>query len=306
MIKKKFRDELAVALDQKQETNFEFRLVMRGEVKHMKASFRLMMNEGENLFIGIIQDNTHQHILQEQLYKRMQTAEALSENVLDLVIITDLSNNIIAWNNQCEEVYKINKEAALDHNFFDVFPDLKTDEQIQLFNKVLRGETIHQSEVKTYTAAGHFSLHMLPVWNEGQTEVEGIIHILHDVTKETQLRQSLNDRLSFIENLVESSVDRIIAMDRNLNYLVWNKKCEEYYGLKKEDVIGKNVLEIFPSTQNTTTYDEFRKVLRGETIHIPARKEEGNDKFHEIYLIPVKNEKDDIIAILWILHDLAT
>ena len=64
------------------------------------------------------------------------------------------------------------------------------------------------------------------------------------------------------------------------------------------------MLEVFPETQYTPTYDEFKKVLKGKTIHISAQKDRA-ETFHEIYLIPVKNEKDDIIAILWILHDLS-
>ncbi|MFL5810662.1 MAG: PAS domain S-box protein, partial [Flavisolibacter sp.] len=211
----------------------------------------------------------------------------------------------IAWNRPCEEIYNIKKGDAIGSNFFDVFPHLKTEEVVQLFNTVLKGEMIFQTANKSSLATGHFDLHMVPLWNEEQTEVTGIILILHDVTKEIELQQNLNDRLSLIENLVESSVDRIIAIDRNLNYLVWNKRCEEYYGLRKEKVIGRNVLEIFPDTQNTPTYEEFKKVLRGETIHIAARKDSGKEDYHEIYLIPVKNEKDNIIAILWILHDLS-
>lgn len=302
---KKFKDELAIALDQKMESNFEFRFVIRGQDRHMKASFRLLLNEGEDVFVAIFQDISEQYILQHDLYQRMQTAEALSENVLDRVIITDLSNNIIAWNKQCEAIYAIKKEDAIGHNFFDVFPHLKTEEELQLFNKVLKGETIHNTEVKALATGGYFNLHMMPLWNEEETEVTGIIHIIHDVTKETQLKKTLNDRLGFIENLVESSVDRIIAMDRDLNYMVWNKKCEEYYGLRKDQVIGKNVLEVFPDTQNTPSYEQFRKVLNGQTIHIPAAKENGVENYHEVYLIPVKNKNEEITAILWILHDLS-
>jgi PAS domain S-box-containing protein len=86
-----------------------------------------------------------------------------------------------------------------------------------------------------------------------------------------------------------------------MNYLVWNKKAEEYFGLKREEVIGKNVLEVFPFVHNTPAYEHFRKVLKGESVQLAAG--EGNG--HEVYLLPVKNAKGEIHAILWIEHDLS-
>jgi PAS domain S-box-containing protein len=303
--KKRFTDELTVVVQQRQEIDFDFRLVYRGEVKNMKASFRLLSNDEEDLFIGTVQDLTKEYLLQHQLNQQVQLAEALSQNILDKVIITDLGNTVLLWNRACEESYGLKKEEAVGKNFFDVFPQLKTAEELSLFNKVLKGESVCQKESRSIFGKGYYDLHLIPLWDEEQMEVNGIIHIVHDTTKELELRQNLSERLSFIENLVESSVDRIIALDRNMKYLVWNKKCEEHYGLKKAQVIGKNVLEVFPDTQNTPAYEEFRKVLRGETVYLPANKESGKENYHEVYLIPVKNDNGEIIAVLWILHDLS-
>jgi PAS domain S-box-containing protein len=300
---KLFTDEVSLATKQQKESIFTFRLLQRGKQRMMKASFRIMKDEDKEIFIGTIQDVTNESILQHELSQRVQLAEALSENILDRVIITDSSNNIILWNKQCESTYALKKDEAIGKHFFDVFPKLKTEDEVVLLNRVLKGEAVSLYHVRSVMGTGYYNLHLLPLWNENEVEVNGIIHIVHDVTKEMELQQSLNERLSLIENLVESSVDKIIAIDRNLNYLVWNKKNEEYYGLGKEQVIGKNVLEIFPETGIVPRYDDFRRVLKGEMIHIPTNKEDKDN--HEIYLIPVKNSKGEITAILWMLHDLS-
>jgi PAS domain S-box-containing protein len=300
---KLFTGEVSLAATQKKESSFTFRLMQRGKERTMKAFFRIMKNEDKETFIGTIQDVTNESILQNELSQRVQLAEALSENILDRVIITDESNNIILWNKQCESTYALKKDEVIGKHFFDVFPKLKTEDEVAMFNRVLKGEAVSLHHVKSVMGTGYYNLHLLPLWNENEVEVNGIIHIVHDVTKEIELQQNLNERLSLIENLVESSVDKIIAIDRNLNYLVWNKKGEEYYGLRKEQVIGKNVLEIFPETGIMPGYDDFRRVLKGELIHIPASRE-GKDN-HEIYLVPVKNSRGDITGILWMLHDLS-
>jgi PAS domain S-box-containing protein len=298
---KMFRDYLNLLLQQKQDNNFDFRLVQWGKIKYMKASFRLMKHEGDELFIAIFRDVTKEHLLEEALKERVQLAEALSENILDRVLITDVHNTIKVWNKACEETYQMTKDEVIGKNFFDVFPKLKTEEEISLFNRVMKGERVFVKANAAITTRGFFDLHLLPLWDNEHTEINGIIHILHDVTYETELQRNLNERLSFIESLVESSPDHIIALDRNMNYLVWNKKAKEYYGLKRDEVIGKNVLEVFPSLHNTPAYQHFRSVLKGESVQLPAA--EGNG--HEVYLTPVKNAKGEIHAILWIEHDLS-
>jgi two-component system CheB/CheR fusion protein len=129
---------------------------------------------------------------------------------------------------------------------------------------------------------------------------------MHDVTKELQLHNSLNERLNFIENLLEETVDRIIVLDKNLTYSYWNKKAEQYYHINKEYVIGKNLFEVFPSFVNDPLYLEFKKVLKGETVHIGTTiNSEHQEKFSETYLVPLAGNNKEVNDILWIVHDLS-
>ena len=301
---KKFTHELAVAQKQLRDSDFEFRMLHRGNIKYMKASLRILPDGEEHLLIGTLQDVTDKKILKEQLHQQLQLAESLAGSVLDRVIITDVNHNIVLWNSQCEVFYKRKVDDAVGKNFFDVFPKLKSEQEFALFNRVLKGETVHVTALQSVTGNGYYDLHLLPLWSEEKTEVTGIIHIVHDVTKELELRKNINERLRFIEGLVEASVDKIIVMDRNMNYLIWNKRCEEFYGLKKEQVIGKNILEVFPGSFNEPAYTDFKKALKGETVYIPADEETPEAYHHEVYLVPVKNETGEVIAVLWILHDL--
>jgi PAS domain S-box-containing protein len=299
--KKRFTDELALVVQNKKEKTIEFRSVDRGELKYMKAGFKVVELEKHQYFIGQLFDITSQTTLQNTLYQRIQLAESLSENILDRVIITDISNNILLWNKQSEEHYNVKRDQAIGRNFFDVLPKLKTEEEVRLFDRVLKGEAIHLTDQRSIASKGFYDIHMIPVWSSEELEVTGIIHIIHDITKEYELRRSLNDRLNFIESLVDASVDRIIVLDRNMCYLAWNKKCEDKYGWKKEDVLGKNVLDLFPGWQDENAYTHFRKALTGETVHLPPDADSGRD--YEVYLIPVKNEREEIFAVLWVMHD---
>jgi PAS domain S-box-containing protein len=300
---KLFRSEWERALGLKNHCSVEFRLIKRGVVHYIKSEIGIQYIHDKPLLVAALQDVSSGQDLKSRLQKQVQMANILSENILDRIIVTDLNNNIVIWNNQCELSYKIQKEAAIGKNFFDVFPLLRSEDQVALFEKVLKGEKLSFSAARSIMENGYFDRSMLPVWNDDQDEVIGIMHIIHDVTKEVLLRQNLNERLNFISNLLDASVDRVIALDSNMNYVYWNKKAEQYYGLKSEDVVGKNILETFPSFINDPSYEQFREALKGKTVHIPAQPGSKKEYF-ETYLIPTHDESGEVSGVLWMVHDL--
>ncbi|HEY0356392.1 MAG TPA: PAS domain S-box protein, partial [Flavisolibacter sp.] len=184
------------------------------------------------------------------------------------------------------------------------FPQLKTSQVFERFHRVLKGETIFLKDDKDILTGGVNDLLMVPVKDE-YGQIISVLNIIHDTTKEFELRQQLTDRLHFIEKLLEASVDRVIVLDRNMNYLYWNRRAEQYYGIGKENIIGKNILEMFPGFIEDPSYGEFRKVFKGETVHIPASKNlEDKKGYFETYLIPIKDDTGLVTGVLWIVHDL--
>jgi PAS domain S-box-containing protein len=302
--RKKFTDAIARAAEELPPEAFQFRLIRLGVLHHMKASFRVVRDGERRIFTGVLQDITQEYLLKEELYSRLHLGESLTDNILDRVAITDANNNIILWNKRCEDVYGIKKDKAIGRNFFDVLPPLRTPEDIEMYNRVLEGETVHQHHVKGRLRREYHDLHLIPLRSE-EGEVTGILHVVHDVTRERELHQSLSERLEFIEKLVDNSVDQIIVLDRNMNYIYWNKRSEEYYGLRREEVVGRNVLEVFPNVRDEPTYDDFRKALQGATVYLPARADEQQGAYNEVYLLPIKNDRGEVSSVLWITHDLS-
>ena len=302
--RKTFTDAFTLTFREEQDATFEIKITRGGEPRHLKVGFKLFQHEEKRIFIGVFQDITQERQLRQELSERIQLADLLTENLPDRVMITDNENNILFWNKQAEKQYKQKREQVIGKNFFEVFPELQTDEKIKQVNEVLKGQAVHQHGIPSLQGKGIIDLHMLPLLNEDK-DIIGILHILHDVTEETALRQNLAERLRFIQSLIEASVDRIVALDRHMNYMYWNKQAEEYYDLAKEKVLGKNILEVFPAFVNDPSFGEFRKALRGETVYIPAIATDTNPgQYFETYLIPVKGENDEVTSILWITHDL--
>ncbi|HET6723041.1 MAG TPA: PAS domain S-box protein, partial [Chitinophagaceae bacterium] len=299
-----FKDELKRTLQEEVDNNFECRVVRKGTIIHICADFKILNYKGKKVFIGILQDITKEKELQIELSEKIQLAEAITANMMDRAVITDIENTIRLWNQQCERIYHIKKEDAIGKNFFDVLPQLKNEEDIGQINRCLKGETISIPASPGTLLNEYHDLHMIPIKAE-DGKVIGILHLLHDVTHEQQMQQHLNERLSFIESLMEASVNRIIVMDRHMNYLYCNQKAADFYNLSKADLIGKNVLEVFPDSINDPSYDQFRRALKGETVHIPALDGFLDEHYFEVYLIPIKDESGFVSAVLWTHYDLS-
>lgn len=298
-----FTDYISSVITQGQNSNFDFRIIRNGELRYVKAIFKLIQTDARMMFIGIVQDITAEKLLQKQLADQVLLSDLVSDAIVDRVFVTDNNHYIIKWNKACEEGYGIEKSKAIGRNLFDVIPLLKTPEVLQFYQKVLNGETITIKERRDLLRNAYIDLQLVPIKDDNMATIASLC-IIHDVTKEYELRMQLTERLMFIEKLLAASIDRVIVMDEYMNYIYWNDKAEQYYGLPKERVLGKNVLEIFPGFINDPFYMEFRKALRGQTVHIPPKESDGN--YYEAYLIPLKNEAQKVTGILWVVHDLST
>jgi len=55
----------------------------------------------------------------------------------------------------------------------------------------------------------------------------------------------------------------IIAIDRQSNIVLWNSRMEQWRGLNRADVLGKNLFRLFPETNTDTVRKRIEQVLDG-------------------------------------------
>jgi two-component system NtrC family sensor kinase len=78
-------------------------------------------------------------------------------------------------------------------------------------------------------------------------EIVGYEGINLDITDRKRIEDELREANEFFTNLIESSVDGIIATDMKGNIFIFNKGAETLTGYKAEEVIGKiHITQIYP------------------------------------------------------------
>ncbi|HZY80077.1 MAG TPA: ATP-binding protein [Cyclobacteriaceae bacterium] len=108
----------------------------------------------------------------------------------------------------------------------------------------------------------------------------------------------------FAEAVVNSSLVLIAVFDTEMRFIGYNDKCQEEFGLTREQVLGKKFDEVMPKVKGTLTYESVVRALKGEFVHNPQYRSAVNGDFYESYMRPLKNDKGEIYAALMTAHNI--
>jgi PAS domain S-box-containing protein len=117
---------------------------------------------------------------------------------------------------------------------------------------------------------------------------------------------TLTQQNEFIQAIIDSSIDIIAVFDKELRYLTLNKTGEQMYRRKREEMIGKNILEIFPNLRDSEMVTNLQKAFSGQFVHHDAYKSPITDRYLENFFIPLKDNEGNTDRVLAIGHDITS
>lgn len=123
----------------------------------------------------------------------------------------------------------------------------------------------------------------------------------------SRLWESLKTQKDFTANVIKSSVDGILAFDKEIRYTIWNTGMEQMTGLKSEEVVGKKAFKLFPFLRKIGEEKYIKETLAGKTVISQNRPYEipstGIGGFYEAHYAPLRNEKGQVTGGLGIIRD---
>jgi len=111
---------------------------------------------------------------------------------------------------------------------------------------------------------------------------------------------------SLAHAIVESSVDGFAVLDRDGKYLLWNRAMERFAGKTADEVLGKNVFEVFPFLRDLGLDVAVERVLRGETVATKGGvyvEPDGTRKVYDRVYQPLRDERGEITGVVCIIRD---
>jgi PAS domain S-box-containing protein len=106
-----------------------------------------------------------------------------------------------------------------------------------------------------------------------------------------------------VEAILDSSSELIAAYDSETRFLAFNKKCEETYGLKREDILGKKFLEIFPTSSGSKMHRDLIHALAGNLVRSHEVRSAVTKRYYETLYVPLLDKNKKTYAVLVTAHD---
>jgi PAS domain S-box-containing protein len=146
--------------------------------------------------------------------------------------------------------------------------------------------------------------------NDGK--VLRVIGTVQDITNQKLIEKELinankklEERNQFVEKLINSSLDLIMVVDKELRFLTLNKKAEtiinNYYA---GNLIGKKITDVNPSLKGTQPYEDLLHAFKGEIIIRDNVKSTISENYYEHNYVPLFKTDVEVYAVMVISHDI--
>ncbi|HUU02672.1 MAG TPA: PAS domain S-box protein [Myxococcota bacterium] len=132
---------------------------------------------------------------------------------------------------------------------------------------------------------------------------------LQAMESERRITAELQRTKNFLENLIDSSVDAIIAADLKGNIILFNKGAERIFGYRAREVIGKlHVTKLYPADGAREVMDLLKREGSGGPGRLSTIRKEVFNKDGDIVPIHLTawcvEEGDSVVATAGIFTDL--
>jgi len=123
-------------------------------------------------------------------------------------------------------------------------------------------------------------------------------------TKRKRAEEDLRESQKYAQSLIHSSLDMIIAVDRDRNIIEFNKAAQETFGYSQEEAIGKDIAILYSDPeQGSKINDAVRKTgqFTGEVVN---RRRNGSVFPSFVSASVLRDAKDRFIGVMGISRDI--
>jgi PAS domain S-box-containing protein len=107
--------------------------------------------------------------------------------------------------------------------------------------------------------------------------------------------------------LLEAIQNPLIATSVTGQILYWNKPAEAMYGWKREEVMGRNIVEVTPSNQNAEQSLKIMKMLQNGQVwsgEIVLKKKSGEEFSALVTDSPIINDAGTLVGLVGMTVDI--
>src|SRR5688572_16750620 len=193
-------------------------------------------------------DITERHLQEQQLRDQMVLTRALIDENPNAMYLKDTQGRYLTVNDAWLRMVGLEREQAIGRNVREIFGDEESERYHEVDMRLI-SQGQGSSEVESLRTGPDGEPQWLivrkAVLRRADGEVLGLVGVNTDITPLKRYEKELADRNKFITELIEALPVSVVIRDLELRHVQVNRTWERYYGVKREQIIGKRFIE-FP------------------------------------------------------------
>ncbi len=259
------------SLAKKSKSDIEYRVLLKdGTVKYLHERTQSIYDDDgmPALMMGTVQDITERRLAEETLHKSEELYRALFESSPDVVFILATDGTFSSLNKAFETVTGWSRAKWLGRAFTDIIHPEDLHLAMQAFQGVLQGKTPPIFELRILSkSGGHIVAQFTATLRMQDGNELDILGIGRDITelKQSHKKIKINEiRFKELFNNINSAVAVYEAVDGGRDFIFrdFNTAGERMEKIRREDVIGRRVSEVFPGVRDFGLLNVFQRVWK--------------------------------------------
>ena len=230
------------------------------------------------------------------------------ESAADGVLVVDSEGRIFFMNRSAEQVTGYSRSGLQGRKLHNLVPDGERDNLTEVVRNASMGVHLAGFDLTIKTTSGE-QLRLSVSTSAALAEHGAIVLSFRDVTVARALQDELRKTKEFLERLIDSTVDGIVAADVDGNVMVFNHGAESAYGYSAEEVIGRiPVWKLYPEGAARQMMADIRSPEHGGKGRLSPSRREILNRYGEV--VPVSltasiiYEGKNEVATVGIISDL--
>ncbi|MCX6818672.1 MAG: PAS domain-containing protein [Candidatus Aenigmarchaeota archaeon] len=226
--------------------NLEVTMIKKdGKRVPTEISSSVITKEGRIIGLtAIIRDIAERKKAQEAIRESEEKIKTIFDSANDAIVYVDTTGTPVEFNKRFEEITGYNREEAIGKNFIEL--EIIDPKNIETFSKFLSAgqvikdlqlELIRKDKSRVLTEVNARAI-------KKEDKLIGYSVVLRDITERKKAQEAITESEEKLKAIFDSVDDAVVYLDGAGNLIAFNKKLEEMFGYKSEELIGKNFAEL--------------------------------------------------------------
>ncbi len=289
-----------------------------GALRYMRSLGKYYYNDdGEaQTLTGISLDITEQKEAEAKLIESEAKFRVLSETVPHMIWTATADGNRNFFNKHTLDYTGLSTEDLEGDGWQQtIFQEDLQDDVRKWHHTLATGDDLTaEKRIRRHDGSVRWHLCRSIAQKDSEGKIIGWMGTCTDITEQKAFTQELEfkvkertaelqERKSFVETVLETSKECIAVYGKDLKVVTINKATEILMGQKREDVIGKTLLELMPRSKGSKEESQLKSALEGNNIYNEPYQSSITGRYIENYISPLKDSEGNVYAAVAMAND---